>query len=66
MILEAMQAVDKDARWVALSPLGKQLNAVDPSFDPRNYGCRNLSTLLKEGKGFEVKEIDGTLKVRSK
>jgi len=66
LILAAMQAVDKDAKWVALSSLGKQLNAVDPSFDPRNYGCRNLSTLLKEGKEFEVKEIDGALKVRAK
>ena len=65
-IKAAMQAVDKDAEWIALSPLGKQLNATDPSFDSRSYGCRNLSTLIKSVGRLEMKDFDGTLKVRER
>lgn len=66
LISAAMAAVDKDAEWVAFGPLGQRLVASNPSFDPRNYGCRNLSTLAKTAGGFTVKEIDGSLKVKRK
>jgi hypothetical protein len=65
-IRAAMQAVDIDSEWIALGPLGKQLNATDPSFDSRNYGCRNLSTLIKSVDELEMKDFGGTLKVRTK
>ncbi len=66
LIIAAMAAVDKDAEWVAFGPLGQRLVASNPSFDPRNYGCRNLSTLAKTAGGFTVKEIDGSLKIKRK
>jgi len=66
LITAAMAKMDPDAEWVALGPLGQQINAANPGFDPRNYGCRNLSTLLKKAGQFDVEEIGGSLKVRSK
>lgn len=66
LIRKAMDAIDPETDWVPLSPLGKQLNASHPDFDPRNYGCKNLSTLIKKAGQFEIKEFDGTFKVRRK
>ncbi len=66
LILAAMEAADPEAIWVHLGQLGQQLNAANPEFDPRNFGCKNLSTLAKNTPGIEVKQIDGVLKVRRK
>lgn len=65
-IRSAIDTADQDGGWVSLSHVGKQLNASDPSFDPRAFGCPNLSTLARKAGTFEVKEIDNTLKIRSK
>lgn len=66
LIRAAMEALDPDAIWIALSPLGKQINAANSEFDPRSYGCKNLSTLVKNAGQFELKEINGTLSVKRK
>ena len=63
MIVSAMRAIDADADWVSLSALGNQLNASYPDFDPRNYGCRNLSTLVRQAGKLDVSS-DNPLRVR--
>jgi hypothetical protein len=66
LLRSAIEAAGADGGWVPLGQVGKQLNANDPSFDPRAYGCPNLSTLARKAGTFEVKEIDNTLKIRTK
>ncbi len=66
MIRAAIDAADTEGVWVPLGQLGNLLNAADPSFDARAYGCPNLSTLAKKAGTFEVREIDNVLKIRIK
>ncbi|MEP5091399.1 MAG: OST-HTH/LOTUS domain-containing protein [Paracoccaceae bacterium] len=66
MIRAAIETSDTEGVWVPLGQLGQLLNAADPSFDARNYGCPNLSTLAKKAGTFEVREIDNVLKIRIK
>lgn len=56
LIVAAMQAIDADAEWISLSALGKQLNAANPDFDPRNYGCKNLSTLVRQAGKLKIED----------
>lgn len=57
-------AVQEDG-WAFLGTLGHHMRQLDPSFDPRTYGFRQLSQLIRTySKQFEVKEErgdDGTL-----
>lgn len=58
-------AVQEDG-WAHLGMLGQQLRQLDPSFDPRTYGYRQLSLLVKAyPEHFEVKQQrgDGTAHV---
>lgn len=56
------QAIDMvgpdDEGWTRLSEVGTALRRVDPGFDPRSYGFRQLSQLIKEhNKQFEMRKI---------
>jgi hypothetical protein len=41
-----------DSDWVHLGLFGNYLSQLDPGFDPRTYGYRQLSQLLKAYKNF--------------
>ena len=45
----------EDHGWMPLGPVGKRIHASTPDFDPRTYGCPNLSTLVQKSGGFEVR-----------
>ena len=50
-------AVQEDG-WAFLGTMGSRLRQLDPSFDPRTYGSRQLSTLIRTYPNiFEVKEV---------
>ncbi len=57
-------AVQEDG-WAFLGTLGHHMRQLDPSFDPRTYGFKQLSQLIRSySKQYEVKEErgdDGTL-----
>lgn len=55
LILKGLAQMDDDDGWVHLSPLGTHLRRMDPAFDPRNYGCAKLSTLVEKAGGFETR-----------
>ncbi|OQY48291.1 MAG: hypothetical protein B6242_02730 [Anaerolineaceae bacterium 4572_78] len=59
VLVEAFDmAVDED-EWVHVSTLGLFLRQVDPGFDPRSYGFKQLSRLLKASADyFELKYQD--------
>lgn len=50
--------------WVTLSTLGKAINAAEPDFDTRTYGCKKLSELMQELKIVEVRKENQQLLVR--
>lgn len=59
---------DED-NWCALSEVGTALRRIDPSFDPRTYGSRQLATLVRaKSDYFELKKVPGKsiILIRSK
>lgn len=54
-------ATQDDDGWVHLGSLGSALQRIEPSFDSRNYGFKNLSLLIKSiPKYVEVKGVKKT------
>ena len=56
------QAIDMigtdDEGWTRLSEVGTALRRIDPGFDPRTYGHRQLSQMIKNnGKEFDMRKV---------
>jgi uncharacterized protein (TIGR00288 family) len=67
------QAIDMagtdDDGWANLSEVGTALRRIDPGFDPRTYGVKQLSQLIKSKKShFDMKKLSGKsiILIRSK
>ena len=67
------QAIDMtspdDDGWTNLSEVGTALRRIDPSFDPRTYGVKQLSQLIRSKKNyFNSKKMAGKslIQIRSK
>lgn len=58
IVVKAMEGEDQDG-WVNLGNVGSRILAAAPDFDPRTYGCPNLSTLVIKSGGFEVRKEPG-------
>ena len=57
----------EDDDWVNLSDVGNLIQGAKPDFDPRSFGCPNLSTLAEKSGGFEVRKGQGgTVHIRRK
>ncbi len=54
LILSAMQKIDVEGSWYALSRIGHQLLVEQPEFDTRTYGFKKLSDLVRKLDGFEL------------
>jgi len=69
-INQAIDVVGTDEdNWCALSEVGTALRRIDPSFDPRTYGARQLATLVRaKSDYFELKKVPGKsiILIRSK
>jgi hypothetical protein len=61
MVSQAMDMVGPDDDgWTKLSEVGTALRRIDPGFDPRSYGHRQLSQLIKaQGREFEMRKVAG-------
>jgi uncharacterized LabA/DUF88 family protein len=55
LLKSSYEAISVEDGWVNLGQIGGQLNKISPSFDPRNYGYKKLSELVKVAGIFEVK-----------
>ena len=70
LINQAIDMVESDDDgWTKLSEVGTALRRIDPGFDPRTYGVKQLSQLVKSKKSnFDVKKMPGKsiVLVRSK
>ena len=58
IIAKAIGESDDDD-WVNLATVGSRIQGAAPDFDPRTYGCSNLSTLVRKSGGFEVRKEPG-------
>jgi uncharacterized LabA/DUF88 family protein len=67
IIRRALAQLDDDDGWVHLSPVGSQLGKLTSDFDPRTYGCRKLSDLVRETGAFQVETLEGgRVRIRAK
>lgn len=58
LLRKAIEATEDDDGWAALGPVGSHISNTT-SFDCRNYGFKNLSSLLKAIDLFELKRGSG-------
>ena len=66
IIAKAMEEGDEDG-WVHLGTVGSRILGAAPDFDPRTYGCPNLSTLAINSGGFEIRKGPaGSIHIRRK
>ncbi|QFU77178.1 NYN domain-containing protein [Halioglobus maricola] len=58
LLRQAIEATEDENGWAALGPVGSHISN-KTSFDTRNYGYKNLSTLVKAIDLFELKRGSG-------
>jgi len=67
IIHKAMEELEDDDGWANLGIVGKRIYGIAPDFDPRSYGCPNLSTVVTRSGGFAVQKSEsGALSIRRK
>jgi hypothetical protein len=60
LIRQAIEEASDDQGWAFLGTMGSYLNKIRPNFDPRLYGHKKLSDLLKQhSRHFEIQERGG-------
>ncbi|MDE0253510.1 MAG: NYN domain-containing protein [Rhodospirillaceae bacterium] len=65
LIANAIGDPDDDG-WENLARVGSRIQGAQPDFDPRSYGCANLSTLVEKSGGFDMRRDRGVVYVRRK
>ena len=64
---KALAQMETEGGWVGLRAVGQRLANVVSDFDPRSYGFRNLSDLVRQSGAFETEEADGrAMRIRAK
>lgn len=67
IILKVIGEMENDDGWVPLGAVGNQLANLASDFDPRNYGFRKLSDLVRKTNAFELDlPKGGTMRIRAK
>jgi len=59
ILLRAIAQLETEDGWVGLGAFGKLLANFASDFDPRSYGHRKLSDLVKKTGAFDVKQEEG-------
>lgn len=58
ILKEAFDLAVSEDGWAHLSAIGLHLHQLDPGFDPRSFGYKQLSQLIKAQETFEVRYQD--------
>jgi len=67
LIKKVLSQEDTEDGWVNLGAVGKQLLNLAPDFDPRTFGCRKLSDLIRKTNQFELRQAEsGPISIRVK
>lgn len=67
ILMRVMEQMDTEDGWMPLGAVGNQLANLAPDFDPRTYGFRKLSDLVRQTNVFELDHPEGkALRIRVK
>jgi uncharacterized LabA/DUF88 family protein len=68
IIKKVITQMESEDGWVALGEVGKQLANLASDFDPRTFGARKLSDLVRKTDSFEIEEHPkgGSMRIRVK
>lgn len=66
MIKNIIAEMDSEDGWVALGEVGKRLTNLASDFDPRTFGARKLSDLVRRTNSFEIEPKSGSMRIRIK
>jgi uncharacterized LabA/DUF88 family protein len=67
IISKVLAQMESEDGWVSLGTVGNQLANMAPDFDPRTFGFRKLSDLVRKTNAFEISHPEnGTLRIRIK
>lgn len=67
LIKKAIDQIETEDDWVLLGEVGKQLLKLYPDFDPRTFGSRKLSDLIRKVITFELDHPKGgAMRIRIK
>jgi uncharacterized LabA/DUF88 family protein len=59
--------MDSEDGWVGLGVVGQRLANIASDFDPRTFGYRKLSDLVRKTGAFEIDQADGrTMRIRAR
>ena len=58
-IKKAIEQIETEDGWVLLGEVGKQLSNLSSDFDPRTFGSRKLSDLIRKTNAFEIDHPQG-------
>jgi len=64
---KAIAQIDSEDGWIGLGVIGRRLANIASDFDPRTYGHRKLSDLVRSTGAFEIDQQDGrAMRIRAK
>src|SRR5271166_6462501 len=64
---KAIAQMDTEDGWVGLGAVGQRLANIASDFDPRTYGYRKLSDLVRKTAAFEIEQPEGrAVRIRAK
>jgi hypothetical protein len=66
LILRVLSEQEADGDWLTLGALGSQITKIAPDFDPRTYGHKQLSALVRHIDALEFSAENGPPRVRAK
>lgn len=66
-IQKVIAQLESEDGWVPLGAVGTQLANIASDFDPRNFGFRKLSDLVRKTDAFEIDQPEGSrMRIRAK
>ena len=67
ILSRAIEQMESEDGWVRLGAVGQRLANIASDFDPRTFGYRKLSDLVRKTGAFEVDQTEGrTVRIRAK
>lgn len=67
VLTKAIAQMETEDGWVSLGAVGQRLANIASDFDPRTYGFRKLSDLIRKTGAFDMEQTDGrTVRIRAK
>ncbi|MGQ7792122.1 NYN domain-containing protein [Faunimonas sp. B44] len=59
ILTRAVEQIETEDGWVRLGTVGQRLATIASDFDPRTFGFRKLSDLVRSTGAFEIEQRDG-------